>query len=74
MHQRGEDPGKLSVPGPAKGLPKGVDSAIVIGDAEHPAITSTKYLVDAAGFTVKSAEGALLPQLSAGAGWQRRGQ
>jgi outer membrane protein len=67
----GEEPGKLATPGSAKGLPKGIDSAIVIADAEHPAIVSTQYLVDAAGFTVKSAEGALLPQLSANAGWQR---
>lgn len=68
----GEEPGKLAMPGPAKGLPKGVESAIVIADAEHPAILATKYAVDAAGFAVKSAEGALLPQLSANAGWQRQ--
>jgi len=70
----GEDPGRLAPPSAAKGLPRGVESAIVIADAEHPAITSTKYLVDAAGFTVKSNEGALLPQLSASAGWQRTGR
>ena len=35
---------------------------------EHPAILATQHLVDAAAFSVKSAEGALLPQLSASAG------
>lgn len=67
----GEDPGKLSTPGTAKGLPKGIKSAILIADAEHPAIISTKHLVDAAGFQVKSAEGSLLPQVSATAGISR---
>src|SRR5690606_12047011 len=36
--------------------------------AEHPAILANQHLVDAASFSVKSAEGALLPQLSASAG------
>jgi outer membrane protein len=67
----GEEPGKLASPAPAKGLPKGVESAIVIANAEHPAILATLYLVDAAGFAVKSAEGALLPQLSATGQWVR---
>jgi outer membrane protein len=61
----GEDPGKLSSPSTAKGLPKNVKVAIATGDVEHPAIISTQHLVDAAGFQVKAAEGALLPQLSA---------
>jgi outer membrane protein len=61
----GEDPGSLSSPSTAKGLPKNVKVAIATGDVEHPAIISTQHLVDAAGFQVKAAEGALLPQLSA---------
>ena len=61
----GEEPGKLSSPSAAKGLPKRLDSAIAIANAEHPAIVATEHLVDAAGFTVKSAEGSLLPQVSA---------
>jgi outer membrane protein len=61
----GEDPGRLSSPSTAKGLPKNVKVAIATGDVEHPAIISTQHLVDAAGFQVKAAEGALLPQLSA---------
>ncbi len=34
-----------------------------IAAAEHPAILANKHLVDASGFSVKSAEGALLPQI-----------
>jgi len=67
----GDEPGKLAIPGSAKGLPKGIDTSIVIANAEHPAIISTLYLVDAAGFQVKSAEGSLLPQLSATGSWTR---
>ena len=63
----GEDPGKLSSPSAAKGLPKGLNSAIAVANVEHPAIVATEHLVDAAGFTVKSAEGSLLPQVSANA-------
>ncbi|TIP35900.1 MAG: transporter, partial [Mesorhizobium sp.] len=45
-----------------------LDSALAVASAEHPAILSTQHLVDAAAFSVKSSEGALLPQLSASAG------
>ena len=64
----GEDPGKLRAAGPAKGLPGGLGEAFSVASAEHPAILANLHLVDAAGFTVKSAEGALLPRLSAQAG------
>lgn len=65
----GDEPGKLKPAAPlAKLLPSSLDSAIAIGSAEHPAILATQHLVDAAAFSVKSAEGALLPQLSASAG------
>jgi outer membrane protein len=63
----GDEPGKLSSPSAAKGLPKGLDTAIVIANTEHPAIIATEHLVDAAGFAVKAAEGSLLPQFSASA-------
>ena len=63
----GEEPGKLASPSAAKGLPKGLNSAIVIANTEHPAIVATEHLVDAAGFAVKAAEGQLLPQFSASA-------
>ncbi|WP_192246196.1 TolC family outer membrane protein [Mesorhizobium silamurunense] len=65
----GDEPGKLRAPAPlAKLLPSSLDSAFTIAAAEHPAILATEHLVDAAAFSVKSAEGALLPQLSASAG------
>ncbi|MBB4001753.1 outer membrane protein [Aurantimonas endophytica] len=49
---------------PMNVLPKSVDSAFAISQQEHPAILATLAAVDAAAFQVKSAEGALLPQLS----------
>ena len=52
-------------------MPRNLDQAIAIAAGDHPAILATEHLVDAAGFTVKSAEGQLLPQLSASAGVQR---
>lgn len=65
----GDEPGKLKAASPlAKLLPKNLNSAIAIASAEHPAILATQHLVDAAAFSVKSAEGALLPQLTASAG------
>ncbi|MGN6303834.1 MAG: TolC family protein, partial [Mesorhizobium sp.] len=68
----GDEPGKLKAAAPvAKLLPSSIDSALTIAASEHPAILATEHLVDAAGFSVKSAEGALLPQLSANAGISR---
>lgn len=65
----GDEPGKLKAASPlAKLLPSSLDAAITIASAEHPAILATEHLVDAASFSVKSQEGALLPQLSANAG------
>ncbi|MBB6414040.1 outer membrane protein TolC [Mesorhizobium sangaii] len=60
----GDEPGKLRPAAPvAKLLPSSLDVAVAITSAEHPAILATQLLVDAAAFSVKSAEGALLPQL-----------
>lgn len=65
----GEDPGKLQMPKAlAKMLPKSLDSGFALAAEEHPAIVASQHLIDAAGFTVKSSEGALLPQLDATAG------
>jgi len=65
----GDEPGKLKAASPlAKLLPASLNSAFTTASAEHPAILATEHLVDAAAFSVKSAEGALLPQLSASAG------
>ena len=65
----GEQPRALSPASPvAKLLPRSLSQAEIMAGDQHPAILATLHLVDAAGFTVKSAEGALLPQLSANAG------
>ena len=64
----GDEPGKLKSAEPlAKLLPASLDAAILIAANEHPAILATQHLVDAAAFSVKSTEGALLPQVSASA-------
>lgn len=67
----GDEPGQLNTPGAAKGLPKGLNAAMGVGLAEHPALIATQFLVDAAGFSVKSAEGDLLPGVSATADLSR---
>jgi outer membrane protein len=68
----GDDPGNLKAAAPlAKLLPKSIESAFSIAANEHPAILATEHAVDAAAFAVKSAEGALLPQVSASAGVER---
>lgn len=67
----GDDPGKLATPSASKGLPKSLDSAQAIASAEHPAIVATLFLVDQAGFQVKSAEGDLLPGVAATASLER---
>lgn len=65
----GDEPKNLKAASPlAKLLPRSLDSAAAMAAEQHPAIQATEHLVDAAGFSVKSAEGALLPQLSASAG------
>ncbi|MBX3596165.1 MAG: TolC family outer membrane protein [Rhizobiaceae bacterium] len=68
----GDDPGKLSPASPlSKLLPKSLESAIAAALDEHPAIQASKHLVDAADYGVKSAEGAILPQLNLFAGVSR---
>ena len=68
----GEEPGKLKSPS-ARQEPSQEASTRRSRSrkTEHPAIIATEHLVDAAGFTVKAAEGALLPQFSASAGVSR---
>ncbi len=55
----------------AKLLPPNLGAAVSQATAQHPAILATRHLVDAAGFTVNSAEGAMLPGVSASAGLSR---
>lgn len=67
----GTDPGQLQVASPVTNLmPSSLDEAFVIAERQHPAIMASQHLVDAASFTVKAAEGALLPQLNAQASVQ----
>ena len=68
----GDDPRNLKGTAPiAKMLPGNLASAIALGESGHPAILATQQLVDAAAFSVKSAEGQFLPQISASAGLSR---
>lgn len=68
----GDAPGRLDPVSPiAKLLPKSLPQAIEMALVRHPAILSTQHLVDAAGFSVNSAEGALLPGVTASAGLTR---
>lgn len=68
----GDDPGNLKPASPlGKLLPGSLDAAMAIAAREHPAILAMEHLVDAAAFSVKSAEGALLPGVTASAGISR---
>ncbi|MCZ4093366.1 TolC family outer membrane protein [Sinorhizobium psoraleae] len=70
----GDNAGKLEPGQPlSRLLPRNLNSAFVIANKEHPAILASAHLVDAAGHTVKSSEGALLPQETAEAGISERG-
>lgn len=69
----GEEPGTLQTPQPLTGLlPASLDQAVAIALAEHPAIAARRHQVDAASFSVKAAEGGLLPRLTANAGVSTR--
>ena len=58
----GEAPEGIKQPKPAsRSLPKSIDNAVATGWREHPHILATMHAVDAAGYQVKSAEGAMLP-------------
>lgn len=58
----GEAPDGIKQPKPtSRNLPKSIDNAVATGWREHPQILATMHAVDAAGYQVKSAEGAMLP-------------
>lgn len=68
----GEEPGTLKAASPlSKLLPPDLNAAVAIATKEHPAILATSHLVDAAASSVKSAEGTLLPSVTASAGVSR---
>lgn len=58
----GDEPKGISRPAAAKrGMPPSLDSAVATGLRQHPSILAAEHAVDASGYQVKSAEGALLP-------------
>ncbi|MFK4825720.1 TolC family outer membrane protein [Paenochrobactrum sp. BZR 588] len=68
----GTEPDKLSAASPAdKLLPRNPAASLAIANDTHPGILATQYAVDAAGYDVKSAEGALLPGVNLNAGASR---
>ncbi|MEX0409634.1 TolC family outer membrane protein [Aquibium sp. LZ166] len=68
----GDEPNNLQPVRPlAKLLPNDLGAAVSQAIAQHPAILATRHLVDSAGFSVNSAEGAMLPGVSASAGVSR---
>ncbi|MBP0614095.1 TolC family outer membrane protein [Jiella sp. KSK16Y-1] len=61
----GDAPGKLApASAPMRLLPRSVAEAYAMAQRQHPAIIAGLATVDAAAYQVKSAEGALLPQVS----------
>nr|WP_280530928.1 TolC family outer membrane protein [Shinella yambaruensis] len=61
----GEMPKGIKQPSPAKkAMPNSLDNAVATGMRENPNILAAMRSVDAAGFSVKEAEGAMLPGVS----------
>lgn len=58
----GAAPGSLTAAATAKSLPKSLNQAYSIADANHPLIGAAKLNTDVAGYQVKVNEGVLLPQ------------
>lgn len=68
----GDNPKDLKAGAPAsKLLPRSLDAALAESAGNHPAIKASEFAVDASGFGVKVAEGALLPSLGVEAGVSR---
>lgn len=44
-----------------RGMPSSLDAAVALGMHQHPSILAAEHAVDASGYQVKAAEGALLP-------------
>ncbi|MGU3576781.1 TolC family outer membrane protein [Brucellaceae bacterium C25G] len=68
----GVEPDQLTAASPAdKLLPPSPAASLAIANDTHPGILATQYAVDAAGYDVKSAEGALLPGVNLSAAASR---
>ncbi len=64
----GRMPGDLTPAAPfTRRLPGSLNTAIAIALNNHPAIQANRHLVDSASFSVKSRQGAFLPQVGASA-------
>ncbi len=62
----GANPGKLKMASAiTKLMPGDINSAYAVAQKEHPAIKAKLHVVDASSYSVKAAEGTLLPTLSA---------
>lgn len=58
----GNMPSKMqAAPMPTRLMPGSLESAVSIGKSEHPSIRAAQHGVDAAGYSVKSKEGKMLP-------------
>ncbi len=57
----GARPDRLATAPSARNLPRTPDQAFSVAMAGHPGILATQYAVNAAGYNVKAAEGAMLP-------------
>lgn len=61
----GTTPSGIRQPGPvSRGIPSTVDAAVAAGMQDHPSVLAAMHSVDAAGYNVKTAEGAMLPGVS----------
>ncbi|KQS78563.1 transporter [Rhizobium sp. Leaf384] len=58
----GREPRNIKAASPAKsGIPRTLDEAVAAGLRDNPQIIAAEYAVNAAGYRVKQAEGAMLP-------------
>jgi len=60
----GHEPVDLQPPPPLPGLPESAEAAVDIALANNPDLASARKAVEAAGFSVRAAQGARLPTLS----------
>lgn len=61
----GEQADRLAPPAPSSGVPRSLDAGFSVALLGHPAILSARYAADAASYSVKAKEGALLPHVDA---------
>jgi len=71
----GDEPGDLRRPDISIELPQSGDEAAALAEKNHPAVIAAEFSRDAAEFDVKTADGALLPEIdlvgNVSRGWER---